>query len=267
VAAGTILVGTVTALAVLQFFQADQRVAVMIVLGLIVVIAVVVPVCARLERTFIGGGLDRALWAYGFAEMAFTLILWRLSTGGWYNYALQAGIIAGIATGRALSRAAGGAGAWRPWVPAVLAALAVPAFAATDVRQVLARREFEKAGLARALEIVRRPSAELFFVDLPGVNRVHGRIDLVYDPWLYPVFESAGLAEPRSIWLEKALTRGAVRVVVTTSTRTRIDGLNRSLPDLGYHLTARAGPYLVWARQPAAEDETRRTTSTWIGQK
>ena len=34
-----------------------------------------------------------------------------------------------------------------------------------------------------------RPAAEVFFVDLPGLNRLHGRIDLVYDPWLYPVFE------------------------------------------------------------------------------
>ena len=30
----------------------------------------------------------------------------------------------------------------------------------------------------------------IFFADRPGLNRVHGRADLVYDPWLYPVFES-----------------------------------------------------------------------------
>ena len=41
----------------------------------------------------------------------------------------------------------------------------------------------------------------IFFVDRPGFNRVHGRADLVYDPWLYPVFESIKLAEPRSAWL------------------------------------------------------------------
>ena len=81
---------------------------------------------------------------------------------------------------------------------------------------------------------MQRPSTEIFFVDLPGANRVHGRIDLVYDPWLYPVFESIGLAEPRSIWLEQALATGPVRVVATTSSRTEIDGLKRTLPELGY---------------------------------
>ena len=105
--------------------------------------------------------------------------------------------------------------------PPALAALAVPAFAFTDVKQVLGKRTAETAGLARLLEYVQRPAAEIFFVDLPGANRVHGRIDLVYDPWLYPVFESIGLAEPRSIWLEQALATGPVRVVATTSSRHR----------------------------------------------
>ena len=150
------------------------------------------------------------------------MVLWRLSTGGWFNYAIQAVVIACVLTARALSRAFDGAASWRPLFPAALAALAVPAFAFTDVKQVLGKREAESADLARLLAYVRRPSAEIFFVDLPGANRLHGRIDLVYDPWLYPVFESIGLAEPRSIWLDRALATGPVRVVATTS-RSRRD--------------------------------------------
>ena len=65
--------------------------------------------------------------------------------------------------------------------------------------------------LARLSHYLRRPSSELFFVDRPGDNRVHGRLDLVYDPWLYPVFESIGLAEPRSAWLARALETGPVQ--------------------------------------------------------
>ena len=34
---------------------------------------------------------------------------------------------------------------------------------------------------------------------------MYGRADLVFDHWLYPVFESVHGAEPRSCWLRSAL--------------------------------------------------------------
>jgi hypothetical protein len=55
----------------------------------------------------------------------------------------------------------------------------------------------------------------VFVVDCPGMNRLHGRLDLVYDEWLYPVFETMGLAGPqylssgdpaRSLWVKGSLT-------------------------------------------------------------
>ena len=126
--------------------------------------------------------------------------------------------------------------------------MAVPAFAFTDVKEVLLKRRAEHAGVVRLFESLRRPAAEVFFVDLPGLNRVHGREDLVYDPWLYPVFESIGLAEPRSVWLARALSSGPVHVVAAASSRPQIDGLKRTLPELGYRGGQKVGPFFIWTR-------------------
>ena len=100
-------------------------------------------------------------------------------------------------------------------------------------------------------------SSEIFFVDLPGVNRLRGRLDLVYDPWLYPVFESIGLAEPRSIWLAQALSTGPVRVVVSTVARPRIEGLGRPLTELGYEDPIRVGDYFIWHRRTGDGERAR----------
>ena len=170
-------------------------------------------------------GWTRPFGFTGPGRLGLAAILWRLSTGGWFNYALQAVVVGCVLTARALRARLDGATSWRPLLPVALAVAAVPAFAWTDLNQVVARRRSETADLARLLKAVNRPSSELFFVDLPGANRVQGRLDLVYDPWLYPVFESIGLAEPRSIWLEEALATGPVRVVATASSRPTIDGL------------------------------------------
>jgi hypothetical protein len=249
---GTSVIGVVVALAALQFFIVRIGISAMLVAGLVAMIVAVIPACVLLEKSLVGNWLDRALWLYFAAELALTTILWRLSTGGWFNYAIPAVVIGCTLTGRALARGCNNAPSWRPLLPAVLAAMAVPLFAVTDLNQVRSRRADEKLATSRLLEQIPRASTELFFVDLPGANRLHGRIDLVYDHWLYPVFESTGLAEPRSIWLERALATGPVRVVATTSSRAQIDGLTRSLPDLGYSLFQRTGPYYVWARRAVA---------------
>jgi hypothetical protein len=116
------------------------------------------------------------------------------------------------------------------------------------VKEVTSKRRIERALLARLIEHVNRPSREFFFVDRPGDNRMRGRLDLVYDPWLYPVFESLGLAEPRSAWLARALAVGPVRVVVMNSNRNEIEGLPRTLTELGYRRQLRVGPFVVWIR-------------------
>ncbi len=48
-------------------------------------------------------------------------------------------------------------------------------------------------------------TSDLYFAADPGRNRQYGRTDLVFDHWLYPVFESVHGAEPRSSWLRSAL--------------------------------------------------------------
>jgi hypothetical protein len=245
---GTLLVALVVALVGFQLNVANTRVGELIVLGLILVIALVIPACGLWERSRFFGSLDAALWAYLAGELALTAVLGRLSTGAWYNYAIQAVVIACIVTGRALARAVKEAPSWYSLIPVALAVLAVPAFAFTDVTEIVAKRRADRAQVARVLEYVQRPATEIFFVDLPGANRVHGRVDLVYDPWLYPVFESIGLAEARSMWLEKALEAGPVRAVVTASSRPEIDGLSRTLPELGYRAPKRVGAFLVWTR-------------------
>ena len=74
----------------------------------------------------------------------------------------------------------------------------------------------------------------------------------MYDPWLYPVFESMGLAEPRSEWLARALETGPVRLIVTAAPQTRIDGIPRGLPELGYTPATAAGPLAGLDAEPSA---------------
>jgi hypothetical protein len=110
------------------------------------------------------------------------------------------------------------------------------------------RLRFERFLLERVLEEMKCSSAELYFAGRPDLNRRYGRRDLVHDDWLYPVFESVRLAEPRSSWLANALGRGSIRFVVNTSKDPRIEGLDKSLPDLGYVRRFWAGSLYAWER-------------------
>ena len=103
---------------------------------------------------------------------------------------------------------------------------------------------------ALAVEVVlhslKGPTRDIYFSGSPGKNRVAGRTDLVFDDWLYPVFESLHLAEPRSSWLPVALSDGSVRFVVTSSDDPRIDGVNQSLRALGYIPRAEFASIYIW---------------------
>jgi hypothetical protein len=246
----TVLIGLIATLVVFQLFVVEMWVSELIVAGLLITMSCLIPACALFHGRRPFDRVDAALWVYCALELAVTAILFRLSTGAWYNYAIQGVLFACVLAARALARAFEGTRSLQALLPAALAVLAVPAFAFTDAKAILAKRRADHASLDRLFKRLDRPSTEIFFVDRPGDNRVHGRFDLVYDPWLYPVFESIGLAEPRSVWLAHALSKGSVRVVVATSPRPGIDGIAHTLPELGYHLSFRTGPFFVWARGP-----------------
>jgi len=129
-----------------------------------------------------------------------------------------------------------------------LAAVAVPGAICMDLKREATRRRGEHAVLARILGTVGHPASEYFFAERPGHNRVAGRLELVYDDWLYPVFESTGLAENRSRWLRQSLTDGPVRVVVTTAESPRVAGVETALPVLGYRAVGRFGPFRVYEK-------------------
>ena len=188
------------------------------------------------------------LGAYCAAELILVVILSRVTTGAWINYAIQAIVFAAVLTARALARALDGATSIRQTMPAALAVLAVLASALMDVKEAASRRRAEHAALAQIFDYARQPASAFFFVDRPGLNRVHGRLDLVYDDWLYPVFESLHLAEPRSRWLRPMLTAGPVGVLVLDSEIPRLDGIPETIPSLGYLSAVRIGPFVVWTR-------------------
>jgi hypothetical protein len=247
--AGSALLVMIVALEAVQVYFAHMAVSAGIVIGVLLLMLLLVPCSVVWERRSVfGGRVDRALWLYLIGELTFVALLSRQSTGAWYNYAIEAVVIGAALTARALSRAFSTALRARQLVPAAVAALAVPLFAFTDVKEVVAKRQAEHELVNHLLAQIRRSPAEMFFVDRPGDNRVHGQSALVYDPWLYPVFESIGLAEPRSIWLARALATGPVRVVIGTGPSDRIDGVRERLPELGYRPSFRLGPFLVWER-------------------
>jgi hypothetical protein len=245
---GTLLIAAIAALTAVQLVSVNRYVSQLIVLGLLPLFMIAIPAQAITARSDQGAGIDKVLWVFWAVEMTVAILLWQESTGAWFNYALQAVVILCVITARAVDRALRESTSWRSVVPICLAAMAVPAYAFTDVRQIIAKRSDDASGLARLAEAAEGRRSSIYCAGRPGVNRLDGRTDLVFDPWLYPVFESIGLAEPRAIWLERALSEGPVRIVATDSSSGRIDGLARSPVELGYRLKTRAGPFFVWVR-------------------
>ncbi len=220
------------------------------VIGLLlgfVMVLLIIPACIAIERwSYPGARLDTALVAYVVAEVVLMTALWRISTGAWANYAIEAYVLASVVTGRALVRACEEAPS-RRLVEAAASAVLFGAIA--HVHEIESVRYVDRLELAEVFARVERPHSEFFFVDRPGQNRADGRLELVYDDWLYPVFESIGLAEPRSLWLDRLLTSGSIQVVVTTSDGPRVAGINEPLTRLRYYAAMRVGPYFVWMRQ------------------
>ncbi len=246
-AAGLVVV--LAGLTTLELFVVRLWIGWLILAAALAILLLVLPAGAFLERFKPRlARLDTCLAIYVGAELVLVIILSALSEGAWVNYAMQAMVFAVVVTARAASRALDESQG--PWVAVVvsLAAVAVPGAICLDLKGEATRRRGEHAMLARIFGTVGHPAFEYFFAERPGHNRAVGRLELVYDDWLYPVFELTGLAENRSRWLRQALTDGPVRVVVTTAESPRVAGVETTLPVLGYRFVGRFGPFRVYEK-------------------
>jgi hypothetical protein len=246
---GSVLLGLTVVLLGLQCVLVRPWITWPLVAVLLGILALVIPACLLMERPLKPGErLDHLLWAYCIAELAVVLVLSRATSGAWINYAIQAVVFACILTARALARGCEAPRRLGTLLPVALAAVVVPVSVLMEVKEVTSQRLAERAALAQILTQIGQPPPAYFFVDRPGLNRVHGQLELVFDDWLYPVFESLGLAEPRKRWLRQALTSGPVRVVLTGSQSPGLDGIPESLPRLGYASVGPVGPFWMWTR-------------------
>ncbi len=246
---GVFMVLTIAALSVVQLATAGPWVTGSLVAVALAALILVVPAGAALaRRSSADMPIESVLWLLVVAELIVVVILSRVSTGAWINYAIQAVIFAAVLTARALARGLERSPSFRLTLSASVAVLAVLGSTLIDIKEVASRRRAERADLAQIFATVRQPPSAIYFADRPGLNRFHGRIDLVFDDWLYPVFESLHLAEPRARWLRPQLVAGPIRVVVIASDSPRLDGIPETLPELGYVKAVPVGPFWVWIR-------------------
>jgi hypothetical protein len=222
---------------------------IVVALAACVLMVVIFPACALIERSaLLGDRIDAALWVCTAAELALATVCYYLSTGSWMNYAIQSVVFGAVLTARAASRVEHTSPSRRILRPAALVVVTVLVSAYNHLFDAEIQMRGERAAAEKIFAHLNQPPSAFFFIDRPGFNRAGGRLDLVYDDWLYPVFESLRLAEPRSGWLGQSLRSGSVRAVVGTSPSSRIEGTGLDLRRLGYHPDVSVGPFFVWTR-------------------
>jgi hypothetical protein len=205
--------------------------------------------CAISGRSILlGNRFDGVLWACLAAELALALFLAYLSTGSWLNYGIQGTVLLAVLTSRAGARVLEFAPVARNVWPMALGVLAVLFASYNHVADAELESSLDRASLKAIYEHLDIPRSAFYFTDRPGINRLDGRLDLVYDHWLYRVFESAHLAEPRSGWLVAILARQDVRAIVTASGKPELEGTGVQLRNLGFRPEVSSGPYYVWVR-------------------
>lgn len=237
------LVASLACLTVLQLFVIRLWLGWMLLAAALLIVLFIVPAAALCRRLTSPPRLNTFLAIYFAGEVVLLIVLSRLSDGAWVNYAIQATVFAVVVTARALSRALEESP--RPVVALVtiIAALAVPAAVCMDLKAEVTRRRGERAAVARLLQALGGPASAYFFAERPAFNRMVGHVELVYDDWLYPVFESTGLAESRSQWLGRALIAGGVRFVVTTADAPRVPAIETIPRAHSYRAAGRFGPF------------------------
>ncbi len=248
-AVGIVAIGAVLGALVVQNLSQDPMASVVTCFLVVLTAVLALPaatLCVRNSAPAIG--IDAALWVYLVVELVLTMLLARASTGSWLNYAIPATVLATALAARGLVRALHTRTPSWVALPAAVASLAVLASSIYGIREVQQRDRYERDIVEQFYEQLKRPRSSYFFTDRPGINRVNGRLELVYDDWLYPVFESLHLAEPRSHWLGTAIVSGPVRAVVATNDRSLIEGTTLDLRRLGFHSDASLGSFYVWTR-------------------
>ena len=105
-AAGYFMVGSIAVLSVVQHVDTSQWSSGSLLVVELAALLLVIPAgTAMARRSRSDRRLDSILWVYGAAEVVVVVILSRLSTGTWINYAIQGVIFAAVLTARALDRA------------------------------------------------------------------------------------------------------------------------------------------------------------------
>jgi hypothetical protein len=247
---GTGVITMIVALLAVQAIAENLDAGALALIATLGVLVVVLPLGAVIGRTpFLGDRLDAALGIYLAGEVALGAVLVRMSTGAWDNYAIQGIVFASVLAARAASRVVVAAPSLRVLLPIVLAAGGVLLSATSEIAFAAMQTRADRSAVNEIISRAGQPPSAFFFAGRPGLNRVHGRRELVYDDWLYPVFEQLGLAEPRSRWLGPALESGPIRVVVNRSRSPRIEGVEPTLSALGYRHAFQVGPsFYVWMR-------------------
>jgi hypothetical protein len=193
--------------------------------------------------------VDAALWACLAAELGLITLLSYMNAGAWINYAIPATVFAAALASRTLVRALEIEVPALVAAPAVLAAIVVLASNVIGLNEARQDARVMMGSAEVVYEHVKRPRSSFFFANRPGLNRLNGRLELVYDDWLYPVFEAAGLAEPRSVWLVRAIKSDTIRVVVKATQGPQLDRTSIDLVRLGYLPDAKLEPYFyIWVR-------------------
>jgi len=205
--------------------------------------------CRLFAREWLDGHwIDAILWLCLAAELAVTLALAYLSTGSWLNYGIQAVVLGSILTARAGARVVEASPSpWALW-PMAIGVLAIVLSSYNNLDEAEIDRRYNDAAVETMLNNLKRPANAFFFDESPGFNRISGRLELVYDHWLYRVFESAHLAESRSAWIGQALQSRSLHGVVTSSDQPVLRGTNISLRSFGFFPRFKVGHFYVWLR-------------------
>jgi hypothetical protein len=195
--------------------------------------------------------LDALLTVWLVAELALMAVLCLGSAGAWYNYAMQAVLLACVLLGRSLAALLEAEPQSRRTAFALgCASLLVLALVARGVGITVKNRLASEAMLAQLLgdpRVRSRTAPERYFAGpVQHFNRRFGNPALLHDEWLYGAFEAVGAAEPRSRWLRDCLVAGPITLIIAPQRDATVSGVPDSLRDLGYEPVAEFGELRVW---------------------